>query len=299
MLVSTACWAYGSFLQPRIRTPRDPLVLSFYEMLTGAVVLTVVGLLSGERVSDMGHASARSWWGVGLPRRRRLAVRLHRLRLGRGHAPLSLVSTYAYVNPVVAVLLGWWILGEPLTVGLLVGGAIVVVGVVLVVSGERTTRRPGGTVVRRGLPDRDPHAVLAVGADGEVDRVAGRDELAAARRRAAATRSWPGSRHPPALVGQRRLDPVALRDERSTRSSRASLRVERGERRRLRDGGDAERHLASGAAPRHRRVRDGEADPQAGEPVGLGERPQDRHVGALAVRRRGPRTASASRTNST
>jgi drug/metabolite transporter (DMT)-like permease len=55
-------------------------------------------------------------------------------------APLSLVTTYAYVNPVVAVLLGFLILGEPLTAGVLLGGAIVVTGVALVVSGERLGR---------------------------------------------------------------------------------------------------------------------------------------------------------------
>jgi drug/metabolite transporter (DMT)-like permease len=141
MLVSTACWAFGSFLQPKIATPRDPLLLSFYEMLTGGVALSVVGLLRGERFADMAHASTRSWWAwaylvvVGSLFAYTAFVWLV------GHAPLSLVSTYAYVNPVVAVLLGWWILGEPVTVGLLAGGAIVVVGVMLVVSAERMARR--------------------------------------------------------------------------------------------------------------------------------------------------------------
>ena len=141
MLGSTACWAFGSFLQPKIRTPRDPLLMSFYEMLTGGIALTAVGLLRGERIADMAHATARSWWGwaylvvVGSLIAYTAYVWLV------GHAPLSLVSTYAYVNPVVAVLLGWWILGEPLTLSLLVGGAVVVVGVMLVVSAERMARR--------------------------------------------------------------------------------------------------------------------------------------------------------------
>lgn len=137
MLGSTFCWALGTFLQPRIPTPRDPLVLTTYEMLTGAVVLTGVGLLRGEHVSDLAHASAASWWGW-----------LYLVTFGSllaftafvwvaGHAPVSLVATYAYVNPVVAVLLGWLFRGESLTLGLLVGAAVVVVGVALVVSAER------------------------------------------------------------------------------------------------------------------------------------------------------------------
>ncbi len=141
MLVGTACWAYGSFLQPRISVPRDPLVLSLYEMLTGGVILTTVGLLRGEHLQDMAGASARSWWGWAYLVVVGSLVAYTAYVWVVGHAPLSLVATYAYVNPVVAVLLGWWILGEPLTVGLLVGGAIVVVGVMLVVSAERLARR--------------------------------------------------------------------------------------------------------------------------------------------------------------
>src|SRR4051794_24249076 len=54
------------------------------------------------------------------------------------HVPTSKVSTYAYVNPVVAVFLGWLILHEPVTVYILSGSAIVVASVVLVTSAEVT-----------------------------------------------------------------------------------------------------------------------------------------------------------------
>ena len=57
------------------------------------------------------------------------------------HAPISLTATYAYVNPVVAVLLGALVLDEPIAAAVVGGGAIVVVGVGLVVSSERP-RRP-------------------------------------------------------------------------------------------------------------------------------------------------------------
>jgi drug/metabolite transporter (DMT)-like permease len=151
MLVSTACWAYGSFLQPRITVPRDPLVLSLYEMLTGGVILTAVGLLRGEHLQDMTQATARSWWGWAYLVLVGSLIAYTAFVWVVGHAPLSLVATYAYVNPVVAVLLGWWILGEPLTLGLLVGGAIVVVGVMLVVSAERLARRRADALVEERL----------------------------------------------------------------------------------------------------------------------------------------------------
>ena len=53
------------------------------------------------------------------------------------HAPLSLVATYAYVNPVVAVVLGWALLSEPLTAAIVAGGSLAVLGVAMVVRAER------------------------------------------------------------------------------------------------------------------------------------------------------------------
>ncbi|MEE3919010.1 EamA family transporter [Micromonospora sp. BRA006-A] len=58
------------------------------------------------------------------------------------HAPISLVSTYAYVNPVVAVALGALFIAEPITSQVLMGGAVIVVGVAVVVSTERPRRSP-------------------------------------------------------------------------------------------------------------------------------------------------------------
>jgi drug/metabolite transporter (DMT)-like permease len=57
-----------------------------------------------------------------------------------GHVPTSKVSTYAYVNPVVAVFLGWLILHEPVTAYILAGSSIVVASVALVTSAEVTTK---------------------------------------------------------------------------------------------------------------------------------------------------------------
>jgi drug/metabolite transporter (DMT)-like permease len=143
MPLGTLCWALGSFLQPRIRTPRDPLVLSTYEMLTGALALATVGLIRGERPSQFAHASPQSWAGWAYLVVMGSLVAYSAYVWVVGHAPLSLVATYTYVNPVVAVLIGFAVLGEPLTSGLLVGGSVIVAGVALVVSGERRTRRPG------------------------------------------------------------------------------------------------------------------------------------------------------------
>ena len=134
---SSACWAIGSFLMPRIPTPRDALVLTTYEMLAGGLILSLAGLLGGERFSSFSDATPRSWLGL-----------VYLVVVGSivgytaylwllDNAPISLVSTYAYVNPVVAVLLGVLVLGESLTAPMLLGGAVVLLGVGLVVAAER------------------------------------------------------------------------------------------------------------------------------------------------------------------
>ena len=134
-------WALGSFIQQRIDVPKNPLVLTTYEMWAGGIFLSIFGMVRGEHFSQFADATMRSWLGW-----------LYLVTFGSliaftafvwlvGHAPLSLISTYAYVNPVVAVLLGWLFRAEPFTSGVIIGGAIIVSGVILVVSGERPVRK--------------------------------------------------------------------------------------------------------------------------------------------------------------
>jgi drug/metabolite transporter (DMT)-like permease len=142
IVLGSICWAVGSFLQPRLRTPRDQLVLTTYEMLAGGVVLCLLGLARGERLGDFAEATTRSWIGLAYLVTFGSLLAYTAFVWLVTHAPLSLVTTYAYVNPVVAVALGFLVLGEQLTPGILLGGAVVVVGVVLVVSGERRSAPP-------------------------------------------------------------------------------------------------------------------------------------------------------------
>jgi hypothetical protein len=64
-----------------------------------------------------------------------------------------MVATYAYVNPIVAVLLGWALLSEPVTSTVLVGGGLAVLGVLLVVSTERHGRRHAEPADAGGEPE--------------------------------------------------------------------------------------------------------------------------------------------------
>lgn len=135
ILASSFCWAFFSWRSARYAFPRNPLVTTTYEMAIAGVVLIVAGLLAGERV-DLETARPDAWWALGwLVTASLIGYTAYTWLLG--HAPLSLTATYAYVNPVVAVVLGFLILSEPVTSDVLIGLTVVVGGVALVVTGER------------------------------------------------------------------------------------------------------------------------------------------------------------------
>ncbi|MFE7632495.1 EamA family transporter [Kitasatospora sp. NPDC057518] len=138
---ATLLWATGSFVSKKIPMPGNVLAASAYQMLAGGLGDLLVGVGRGEQHGvDLGAVSGRSWLALAylVVFGSLLAFTAYAWLLRS--APLTLVATYAYVNPVVAVLLGWLILAEPLTGPTLAGGAIVVAGVCLVVS---VSRRPG------------------------------------------------------------------------------------------------------------------------------------------------------------
>ena len=137
VVAGTMSWATGSWLSGRLPLPSDPFVLTVYEMLLGGFVLMAIGTLRGEWTGfDPGswtNASLLAWLYlvvIGSVLAFTAFVWLVR------SAPLSLVFTYAYVNPVIAVLLGSLLRNEPITAVLLIGGTVTVLGVLLVVRGE-------------------------------------------------------------------------------------------------------------------------------------------------------------------
>jgi drug/metabolite transporter (DMT)-like permease len=109
-------------------------------MLIGGALLTVVGLAAGERIEPASYA-ASSWfaWAYLVVFGSVVAFSAYVWLLQA--APVSLVATYAYVNPVVAVFLGWLVLSEAVTLPIVIGGAVVVLAVAVVLRAER----PGGT----------------------------------------------------------------------------------------------------------------------------------------------------------
>lgn len=135
LMLSTFCWAYFSWRSATFAFPRNSLVTTTYEMAVAGAALVLAGALRGEGL-DLDGITAGSWWAWAY---------LIAASIGGysaftwllGHARLSLTATYAYVNPVVAVLLGFIVLSEPITRDVVVGLTVVVGGVILVVTGER------------------------------------------------------------------------------------------------------------------------------------------------------------------
>jgi drug/metabolite transporter (DMT)-like permease len=136
LVAASFCWALGSFISPRLPLPRDLLLAAAAQQVLGGVVLLVIGFVAGENL-DVGQWSGRSLGGFAylVTAGSLLAYTAYIWLLH--NAPISTVATYAFVNPVVAVLLGWSILSEELTATMLIAATVIVASVALVVKTER------------------------------------------------------------------------------------------------------------------------------------------------------------------
>ena len=138
ILLGNLSWSIGSFITTRLDTPKNTMVLTTYEMLAAGVVLTACGLLSGQKISDFMDATTRSWFGWTYLVVIGSVVGYSTFNFLLNNAPISLVSTYSYVNPVVATALGLVIFDEPLTHNIVVGGLVVLVSVAMVITSENS-----------------------------------------------------------------------------------------------------------------------------------------------------------------
>lgn len=144
ILLSPVAWASGSlFASHRATLPNRPLVATGAQMVTGGAVLAVMGLVTGEwRTFDLAAISRESFLAFVYLTIIGSLVAYTTYSWLLGVAPLPLVSTYAYVNPIVAVILGWLILQEPIDARTIIAGAVIVVAVVLIVTSRGRLQRP-------------------------------------------------------------------------------------------------------------------------------------------------------------
>ncbi|MDQ1712280.1 MAG: hypothetical protein QOE45_1730 [Frankiaceae bacterium] len=150
LIVATLCWASGSYYSRTAPVPRRPLVMTGMEMLAGGAAMTLASVLSGDAFTlDLGNVGWKAWvaYAYLVVFGSMLAFTAYAWLLR--NARLSLVTTYAYVNPAVAVLLGALFLGEHLTTRALVASALILAGVGLVVSSRppaEVAQEPGPAV---------------------------------------------------------------------------------------------------------------------------------------------------------
>jgi len=140
VMTGSFLWSCGSVLAGRVQLPTDPLVVTIGEMLGGAAGQAVVGLARGERL-DVGAAGPKAWLALAYLVVFGSVIAFTAYSWLLQTAPVSQAATYAYVNPVVAVVLGAAVAGESITVTSLVGGLVTLVAVYLVVTEEGRRRR--------------------------------------------------------------------------------------------------------------------------------------------------------------
>lgn len=142
LILAAFFWALGTFSSRRVSLPPDPFTSTAVQMILGGTVSLLAGLVRGEAAGmDTAAFSARSIWALAylLVVGSLLAFTAYVWLLQ--HAPVSKVATYAYVNPVIAVFLGWLVLSEELTVFVLGGAAVIVSSVAFIVRKETPSAR--------------------------------------------------------------------------------------------------------------------------------------------------------------
>ena len=134
ILGAAAAWALGTIMARRATIPSSPALASGMELLAGGAALLVLSAATGEFSSlHLGEVSARSWLALGYLILFGSIVAFSAYGIAVRTLPTATVATYAYVNPVIAVLLGALILNERLTPATIAGGVLIVGAVVLVV----------------------------------------------------------------------------------------------------------------------------------------------------------------------
>jgi len=143
LVVASLAWACGSLYSKHGGLPSSPMLAVAMQSLAGGVILLIAGLFAGEfRSLHLGTISLRSWLALG-----------YLIVFGSGigfsayiyilqKSTAARVGTYAFVNPVVALFLGWLIAGETITFRTVVAAAVILTAVILVISAPHRAPAP-------------------------------------------------------------------------------------------------------------------------------------------------------------
>jgi drug/metabolite transporter (DMT)-like permease len=159
ILGAAFCWAAGSLYSRGAPLPKRPLVSAGLAALCGGILLLAGSAVRGEL--SHAHFTLDALLAVGYLIVVGSLVGFSAYVWLLRSAPTSLVATYAYVNPIVAVFLGWLLLGEDVTPRMVVAGAAIVVAVALIVRKSATDVERGQGLLRRRRLDPAPAAARA------------------------------------------------------------------------------------------------------------------------------------------
>jgi drug/metabolite transporter (DMT)-like permease len=126
LLIAAVSWSGGSLLLQRSPPECTPLVISGYQQFFGGLGLAAAMVLTGEAWP---HPSPSAWLGWGYLLTVGSLISFTSYLIAVRTLPIAVVTTYAYVNPVIAVLLGWLVLREQVTSGMLIGMALILASV--------------------------------------------------------------------------------------------------------------------------------------------------------------------------
>ncbi|MBI2759600.1 MAG: EamA family transporter [Chloroflexi bacterium] len=146
LLMAALLWSLGSIFSKTADMPKSSLQATGMEMMAGALALFLVSAGSGELNGfSFASVSMRSWLGLAYLITFGSLVGFVSYGWLLQNAPISLMSTYAYVNPVVAVFLGSWLASEPITARILIAAGIIIGSVVVINSGRnsKSEKEPG------------------------------------------------------------------------------------------------------------------------------------------------------------
>jgi drug/metabolite transporter (DMT)-like permease len=145
LMLGSLTWALGTIYSRHAPLPKSAFVATGMEMFCGGALLFLLSMATGEPMRfDLAQVSARSMIGFAYLTLIGSLVGFTAYIWLLDHQPASRISTYAYVNPVVAVFLGWALAGEPLSLRTLIAAAIIVGAVALI------------TTVRSSSPPPEP-----------------------------------------------------------------------------------------------------------------------------------------------
>jgi drug/metabolite transporter (DMT)-like permease len=133
LILAAASWAWGSVVSKSAPLPKSPFLATSMEMITGGILLLIIAVVAGQlrdfSLPSLSWQAALAW--------------IYLVVFGSlvgftayvwllGHTSIAKAGTYAYVNPIVAVLLGWAILQEPISLRTVMATLVILIGVALV-----------------------------------------------------------------------------------------------------------------------------------------------------------------------